>query len=134
MAAFLQDARYAVRALRRNAGLTAVIVISLGIGIGANSAIFSVVNGLLLEPLPYPAPERLAVLWLRSPGINIPQDWPSPGQYVDVRTENRSFDEMSISRGRSGTLLGTGDAQRVEALETSSSLFQLLGAKPLHGR
>ena len=130
----LQDLRYAARALRRNVGLTAVIVASLGIGIGANTAIFSVVNALLLKPLPYPDPERLAVLWLRSPGINIPQDWPSPGQYVDVRTENRSFDEMSISRGRSGTLLGNGEALRVEALETSSSLFTLLGAKPRHGR
>ena len=130
----LQDVRYAVRALRRNAGLTVVIVVSLAIGIGANTAIFSVVNALLLEPLPYPDPERLAVLWLRSPGINIPQDWPSPGQYIDLRSENRSFDEMSISRGRSGTLLGIGEAQRVEALETSSSLFTLLGARPLHGR
>lgn len=134
MAAFIQDIRYAVRALRRNAGLTAIIVASLGIGIGANSAIFSVVNALLLKPLPYPEPERLAVLWLRSPGVNIPQDWPSPGQYIDVRSENRSFDEMSISRGRSGTLLGVTEAQRVEALETSSSLFTLLGARPLHGR
>ncbi len=134
MSAFFQDVRYAFRALRRNAGLTAVIVASLGIGIGANSAIFSVVNALLLKPLPYPAPDRLAVLWLRSPGINIPQDWPSPGQFIDVRTQNRSFEEMSISRGRSGTLLGVTEAQRVEALETSSSLFQLLGATPLHGR
>ena len=134
MSALLQDIRYAFRALRRNAGLTAVIVASLAIGIGANTAIFSVVNALLLKPLPYPDPERLAVLWLRSPGINIPQDWPSPGQYIDVRTGNRSFDEMSISRGRSGTLLGVGEAQRVEALETSSSLFTLLGATPLHGR
>src|SRR6188472_958107 len=134
MGAFLQDLRYALRTLKRSAGLTVVIVASLGIGIGANTAIFSVVNALLLKPLPYPEPERLAVLWLRSPGINIPQDWPSPGQYIDVRAENRSFDEMSISRGRSGTLLGTTEAQRVEALETSSSLFQLLGAKPLHGR
>jgi putative ABC transport system permease protein len=134
MSAFLQDIRYALRALRRNAGLSAVIVVSLGIGIGANSAIFSVVNALLLKPLPYPAPERLAVLWLRSPGINIPQDWPSPGQFIDIKTENRSFDEMSISRGRAGTLLGVTEAQRVEALETSSSLFTLLGARPLHGR
>src|SRR5688572_27629745 len=110
MNAMLQDVRYAVRALRRNAGLTVVIVVSLAIGIGANTAIFSVVNALLLEPLPYPDPERLAVLWLRSPGINIPQDWPSPGQYIDLRSENRSFDEMSISRGRSGTLLGIGRA------------------------
>ena len=106
MSAFLQDLRYAVRTLRRSAGLTFVIVASLAIGIGANTAIFSVVNALLLKPLPYPEPERLAVLWLRSPGINIPQDWPSPGQYIDIQNENRSFEEMSISRGRVGTLIG----------------------------
>ena len=134
MTSLLQDIRYAVRTLGRSAGLTFVMVASLGIGIGANTAIFSVVNALLLKPLPYPDPERLAVLWLRSPGINIPQDWPSPGQYIDIQNENRSFDGMSISRGRSGTLMGTTEAQRVEVLETSSSLFQLLGAKPLHGR
>src|SRR4030095_2847489 len=99
MNALLQDIRYAIRTLKRSPGITLVIVASLAIGIGANSAIFSVVNALLLKPLPYPDPERLAVLWLRSPGINIPQDWPSPGQYIDVKTENRSFEEMSISQG-----------------------------------
>src|SRR6186713_1678605 len=106
MNTLLQDIRYAIRALRRSAGLTIVIVASLAIGIGANTAVFSVVNALLLKPLPYPDAERLAVLWLRSPGINIPQDWPSPGQYLDVKSENRSFDEMSISHGRAGTLMG----------------------------
>src|SRR5260370_23405042 len=130
----LQDFRYALRTLRRSSGLTLVIVISLAIGIGANSAMFSVVNALLLRPLPYPDPGRLAVLWLRSPGINIAQDWPSPGQYIDLQTENHSFEEMSISQGRSGTLLGLDQPQRVEALRTSSSLFHLLGAMPLHGR
>jgi len=134
MNTFLQDIRYALRALRRSPGLTVVIVASLAIGIGANTAVFSVVNALLLKPLPYPDAERLAVLWLRSPGINIPQDWPSPGQYIDVQNENRSFEAMSISRGRSGTLLGLDEPQYVEALETSSSLFPLLGAKPLYGR
>jgi predicted permease len=80
------------------------------------------------------------VLWLRSPGINIPQDWPSPGQFIDVKNENRSFAELSISQGRTGTLIGrAGEApftepQRVEALLTSSSLFHLLGAKALYGR
>lgn len=74
------------------------------------------------------------------PGINIPQDWPSPGQFIDVKNENRSFAELSISQGRSGTLIGRGgeapfaEPQRVEALLTSSSLFHLLGAKALHGR
>ena len=139
MSAFAQDLRYAIRTLRRSAGLTLVIVASLAIGIGANTAIFSVVNALLLKPLPYPDADRLVVLWLRSPGIAIPQDWPSPGQYIDVQNENRSFEQMSISRGRVGTLLGVtgqsfGQAERVEALETSSSLFTLLGAKPLYGR
>src|SRR6187431_1754598 len=134
MTAFLQDLRYAARTLRRNAALSAVIVGSLAIGIGANTAIFSVVNALLLEPLPYPEPDRLAVLWLRSPGNNIPQDWPSPGQFIDVRSENRSFEEMSISQGRAGTLLSREEPQRVEGLLTSSSLFRLLGARPLYGR
>ena len=134
MHTFLQDVRYAIRTLKRSAGLTFVIVASLAIGIGANTAIFSVVNALLLKPLPYPDPDRLVILWLRSPGINIPQDWPSPGQYVDIQTTNRSFEEMSISQGRTGTLLGTDRPERVEALRTSSSLFHLLGARPLHGR
>ena len=134
MDGLVQDLRYAVRTLRRHAGLTTVMVASLAIGIGANTGIFSVVNALLLKPLPYPDPNRLVVLWLRSPGINIPQDWPSPGEYLDVQNENHSFEEMSISQGRSGTLIQNDTATRVEALLTSSSLFHLLGATPLHGR
>jgi predicted permease len=134
MSDLLQDLRYAGRTLRRSWALTLVIVTSLAIGIGANTAIFSVVNALLLKPLPYPEADRLAVLWLRSPGINIPQDWPSPGQYLDIQQENRSFDLMSISRGRVATLIGPDQAERVESLETSSSLFPLLGARAVHGR
>src|SRR5580700_5051083 len=130
----LADIRYALRGFLRAPLFALIIVLSLAIGIGANSAIFSVVNALLLRPLPYPDPDRLAVLWLRSPGINIPQDWPSPGQYIDLQTENHSFEEMSISQGRSGTLLGLDQPERVEALLTSSSLFHLLGARPLLGR
>jgi predicted permease len=134
MFTLLQDIRYAIRMLRQNPGLTLVIIASLGIGIGANTAIFSVVNALLIKPLPYPYSERLAMLWLRSPGINIPQDWPSPGQYTDIQNENRSFEAMSMSRGGSGTLLSGDEPQYVESLQTSSSLFPLLGAKPLYGR
>jgi predicted permease len=134
MSALIQDLRYAGRSLTSNAVSTMVIVASLAIGIGANTAIFSVVNALLLKPLPYPDPDRLAVLWLRSPGINIPQDWPSPGQFIDIRNENQSFEAISISRGRRGTLLGVDQPERVQALVTSSNLFQLLGARALHGR
>src|SRR5215471_18960782 len=140
MRSVLEDLRYALRTFKRTAGLTVVIVASLAIGIGANTAVFSVVNALLLKPLPYPNPDQLTVLWLRSPGINIPQDWPSPGQFMDVKNENHSFSELSISQGRTGTLIGRGgeapfpEPQRVEALLTSSSLFHLLGAKARYGR
>jgi predicted permease len=137
---FWQDIRYALRTFARTPGLTFLIVASLAIGIGATTACFSVVNSLLLEPLPYPHPDRLAVLWLRSPGINIPQDWPSPGEFMDVKHENRSFSELSISQGRVGTLIGRGgrapfpEPQRVEVLKTSSNLFHMLGAKAALGR
>src|ERR1700760_1115506 len=79
------DVRYAMRSFANTPGLTAMIVLSLAIGIGANTAIFSVTSTLLLKPLPYPHADRLAILWLRSPGIGIPQGWPSRGQFHDIK-------------------------------------------------
>src|SRR3984957_11384054 len=129
-----QDFRYALRMLRKNPGLSIVIVLSLAIGIGANSAVFSVVDALMLRPLPYPQPERLAAIWLHSPGIGIYRDWPSPGQYIDIRNENHSFEEMSISRLTSFTLTGRDQPERIDGMRTSSSLLHMLGARPLFGR
>src|ERR1700746_357236 len=131
MLPLLQDLRYALRMLRNKLGLTIVIVLSLAIGIGANSAIFSVVDALLLRPLPYPEPDRLAAIWLHSPGIGILQDWPSPGQYIDIQKQNHSFEEMAISQGSSWTLTGREQPERVDVLRTSSSLLHMLGARPL---
>ena len=128
------DLRLAVRGLARSRGLTTVIVLSLALGIGANTAIFSVADALFLKPLPYPDPDRLTVLWLRSPGIGIPQDWPSPGQYIDILTQNKSFSEVAISLGRNLTIAGLEEPERVDGLATSSNLFHMLGAKPLYGR
>jgi predicted permease len=130
----LQDFRYALRMLRKSPGMTIVIVLSLAIGIGANSAVFSVVDALMLRPLPYPQPERLAAIWLHSPGIGIFRDWPSPGQYIDIQNENHSFAEMSISRLGSFTLTGLDQPQRINGMRTSSGLLHMLGAKPLLGR
>jgi predicted permease len=130
----MQDLRYAWRMLRKNLGLSVVIVLSLAIGIGANSAIFSVVDALLLRPLPYPQADRLAAIWLHSPGIGIFRDWPSPGQYVDICNENHSFDETAIAQGRDMTLTGRGEPVRVSVLKTSSSLLRMMGVKPLLGR
>ena len=114
MDTLLSDLRYALRALRKNLGLAAVIVLSLGIGIGANTAIFSVVDALMLKPLPYPDPSRLAVLWLRSPGLGIMQDWPSPGQYLDIKKQNHGFSEIAISQGSGMTLTGRDQPEREE--------------------
>src|SRR6202163_4038645 len=119
----LQDLRYGVRTVIKNHGLAHVMCLALALGIGANTAIFSVTSALLLKPLPYPQPDRLAILWLRSPGIGIPQDWPSPGQYMDIKNENHSFDELSISIGGSMNLTGLDRPERLEAIRTSSTLL-----------
>jgi len=134
MQTLIQDLRYGARMLAKNPGLTFVIVLSLAIGIGANTAIFSVTSTLLLKPLPYPHPDRLAILWLRSPGIGIPQDWPSRGQYHDIKTQNHVFEDTAIAIGDEYILTGLSKAIKVNGIEASSSLLPMLGAKPMLGR
>src|SRR5712672_2138150 len=134
MQTLFQDLRYALRMLRKNPGSTLVIVLSLAIGIGANTAIFSVIDALLLHPLPYPQPERLAAIWLHSPGIGIFRDWPSPGQYIDIQNENHSFEQMALAQSRTFVLTGREQPERIFGARTQSSLLEMLGAKPLLGR
>jgi predicted permease len=134
MHTFFQDLRYAWRTLRKNSLLTAVIVASLAIGIGANAALFGVVDALLIRPLPYPHSERLAAVWLHSPSLGILRDWPSPGEYLDVRNENHSFDETALAQSRTFVLTGREQPERLFGLKTQSTLLQMLGAKPLLGR
>ena len=134
MNSWLQDVRYALRMLRKNVVLTLVILASLAIGIGANSAIFSVVDALMLRPLPYPHPERLAAVWLHSPGIGILRDWPSPGQFIDIQNQNHSFEQTALAQSRTFTLTGREQPERVDVLSTQSSLLTMFGAKPLLGR
>ena len=128
------DLSHGFRTLSKNPGFTAVAVLSLAIGIGANSAIFSVTNALLLRPLPYKDADRLVILWSRSPGLNVPQDWFSPGQYLDVKTQNGVFDETSTSIGASFNLTGQGTPEHVDGARISSSLFSLLGTNSMLGR
>ena len=134
MQTFLQDLRYALRMLRKNFLLTTVIGTSLAIGIGANSAIFSVVDALLLRPLPYPQPDRLAAVWLHSPALGILRDWPSPGEYLDVQHENHSFEQMALAQSRTFVLTGREQPERIFGARAQSSLLEMLGAKPLLGR
>jgi predicted permease len=129
-----QDLSYGIRALFKTPGFTAVAVLSLAVSIGANSAIFSVINALLLRPLPYQDAERLAILWQRSPGLNVAQDWFSPGQYMDVKTQNQVFEQVAVAIGASFNLTGQGGPEHVDGARVSSSLFPLLGVKAALGR
>ena len=134
MQTWWQDFRYAVRMLGKNVTLTFGIVASLAIGIGANAAIFSVVDALLLRPLPYPHADRLVAVWIHSPGIGIFRDWPSPGQYLDVQNENHSFEEMALAQSRPFTLTGHERPEHVAGTRGQSSLLRILGATPFLGR
>ena len=130
----LQDLRFALRAFARNPGFTLAAVLSLAIGIGANSSIFSVADALLLHALPYKDAGRLAILWNRSPGLDIAEDWFSTAQYFDIKNGHKGIEEVAIASGANDTLTGTGEPERVGAIHASSNLLAMLGAQPALGR
>jgi predicted permease len=130
----MNDLRFAFRQLLKNPGFTAVAVLTLALGIGANTAIFSIVNGLLLRPLPYRDSERLATIWTHSPGANVAQDWPSPGQFSAIKADAGAFEGLALARGHLAILTGQEVRERVNAVRVSSAMFPLLGAQPALGR
>ncbi|HKG22238.1 MAG TPA: ABC transporter permease [Blastocatellia bacterium] len=130
MQTLLQDVRYAIRLLVKKPGFTAVAVLTLALGIGANSSIFSVVNALLLRPLPFKDSDRLVMFWNRSPGLNVPQDWLSIAQYVDIKNQADGFEDVAIAVGGNFNLSNIDTPERVQGLRASSSLFPLLGIQP----
>src|SRR5919205_74500 len=135
MKTLLQDVRYAVRTLRKSPGFALVAVVALALGIGANTAIFSVVKAVLLSPLPYPAPERL--VWLRevNPGSDIIDEPASAPNFNDWRTQARSFEGMAAFTYNAATLTdGGGEPERVPAAYTSANFFQVVGVGPALGR
>jgi putative ABC transport system permease protein len=127
-----QDLRYARRALQRAPGFTAVAVLTLALGIGGTTAIFSAVDAVLLRPLPFPDSDRLVFVWARSEGSGqMAASWP---EFVDWRTQARSFSEMAVLRGQSVNLSGSGEPERLIGAFVTARLFPLLGAKPQLGR
>ena len=127
------DLSYAIRAFARTPGFTAAAILSLAVGIGANTAIFSVAGAILLRPLPYDDPERLVILWNRSPGIGIGEDWFSTAQYFDIKNGHRGFEEVAISIGANWNLTGDGIPERVGVIRVSSNLLPMLGVRPVLG-
>jgi predicted permease len=123
----------ALRALVHSPGFAAVAILSLAIGIGANTAIFTVVNALLLRPLPYANADRLTILWNTSPGLGITEDWFSTAQYFDIKTGTRSFEDVALAIGANANLTGDGEPERVGTLRVSSNLLGMLGVEALFG-
>ncbi|HEY6970307.1 MAG TPA: ABC transporter permease [Candidatus Angelobacter sp.] len=128
----LQDIRYGLRIMRRSPGFTAVAILTLTLGIGANTAIFSVVNGVLLSPLPYPHPEQLITLHESKP--NFQYGSISYPNFRDWQKENRTFSAIALTRGSSFILTGAGEAEQEEAELISADLLPILGVKPQLGR
>ncbi|HTS88980.1 MAG TPA: ABC transporter permease [Gemmatimonadales bacterium] len=134
METWWQDLRHGARTLPKATGFASVAVLSLAIGIGANSAIFSITDTLLLKPLRYHSADRIAIVWQRSPGLNVAQDWLSIGQYLDIKNDAHGFDEVAAAIGASVNLTGGDAPERLDGARVSSSFFPLFGATAALGR
>ena len=135
MVSVLQDLRYGARLLLRSPGFSLVAIMALAIGIGANTAIFSVINTLLLQPLPYRDADRLAIVWEH----NLPRDRRSnvvgPANFIHWREMNRVFEDLAaVTFTYSVTVTGNGDPEELQAQSISAELFQILGVQPALGR
>src|SRR6476620_1861428 len=123
-----------LRRLLRAPLFTIVTVLTLGAGVGANVAVFSVVEGVLLKPLPYPHPESLVGVWHTAPGLNIDDVNMAPSNYFIYREQNRVFEDIGIYQGDSVSVTGHGNPERVEALHVTDGVLPILGLAPLLGR
>src|SRR6185312_2103554 len=134
----MNDLKFALRQLLKNPGFTVVAVLTLALGIGANTAIFSIINGVMLRPLPYPEPDRLVALWERSPQRGVEQERVSGPNYLDWRARNTVLADLAVSPGWEGVedfnRVLRDTTAKVRASYTSASLFTTLGTKPLLGR
>src|SRR5437867_9933194 len=134
METLLHDARYSIRMLRKNAGFTVVAVIALALGIGATSAIFSVINAVLLRPLPFKDPAGLVRIWGKIDKAGIPKNWISQPELLDLKEQNQTFKDIAAYESGGANLSGSGDPVRVNMASVSASLFPILGIQASVGR
>ncbi|HZG54139.1 MAG TPA: ABC transporter permease [Pyrinomonadaceae bacterium] len=135
MGTVLQDLRYGLRTLWKSPGFTYIAVLALALGIGANTAIFSVVNTVLLRPLPYNAPDRLVWLWETSPRNDIPKEVASYPNFDDWRQQNQNFESVAGFTGTTASLTGTdGEPERLPGAAVLGDFFTVLGVEPMLGR
>jgi predicted permease len=134
METLLKDIRYGVRGLWKRPGFTVVAVVTLALGIGANTAIFSVVNAVLLRPLQFRDPDRLVMIWEDATFAGFPRNTPAPANYFDWKNQTNSFEDMAATHEETFNLTGDGDPERVAAYSVSANFFPLLGVPPALGR
>lgn len=136
MRILLQDLRFAFRQMGKRPGFTLIVIATLALGIGANAAIFSLLDAVLLRPLPYEHPEQLVKIWTRFAGIGMPNDqnWISPPEFKDIEQLNRSFAGLAVMSSGSFNLGAKGSPQRVVGSVVSTNLFAMLGVQPMLGR
>src|SRR5262245_42298238 len=132
MRTFWQDLRYGLRMLLKNPGFTTIAALTLALGIGANTAIFSVINAILLRPPPYSAPERLMMVWESFPGSR--ENPVMPSNFADRRAQNQVFTDMAAWVAQTFNLSGAGEAAKLEGVRVTASRFALLGVEPFLGR
>src|SRR5215472_1403113 len=129
-----RDLRYGVLMLCNNPGFTIVAAVTLALGIGANTAIFSVIDGVLLEPLPYPHPEQLVAVWHTAPGLNIKDLHSSDSSYFIYREQSRTFQDVGLCRNDSVNVTGMTEPERVGALDVTDGVLPILGVRATLGR
>ena len=134
MTPLLEDLRYGIRLLRRAPGFSIAAVLALALGIGANTAIFSVVDAVLIAPLPFGDPDRLVMVWEDASFAGFPRNTPAPANWVDWRKQNTVFTDIAASRGWTYNLTGDGSPEQLPARRTTASFWTVLDAKPLLGR
>ena len=134
METLIKDIRYGLRGLWKRPGFTAVAVLTLALGIGANTAIFSVVNAVLLKPLQFRDPDRLVMIWEDATFAGFPRNTPAPANYVDWKTQTQSFEDVAASAESTFNLTGDGDPERVTAYKVTANFFPLFGVPPALGR
>jgi predicted permease len=129
-----QDLRYSIRSLARTPGFALLAILTLALGIGANSAIFSVINGVILKPLAYPRPDQLVMITSQFPGLGFDKFWVSPPEYFELRERARSFSEIGAYRANAVNLSEGDTPERVTVVNATSALFKTLGVRPYRGR
>jgi predicted permease len=130
----LQDVRYGLRSLRRSPGFSVLAIATLALGIGANTAIFTAVDAVLLRPLPYASPDQLVFVWEDATHEGFPRNNVSPADYLDWKEQNTVFADMAATRSASANLIGDGDPETVSGRLASHNLFSILGVSPAIGR